>query len=117
MLVKDLLPGPAHGNPLEMAPMAGGGILFSAEHLIAGRELWISDGTGTGTNLLADVYQSPGTVGANPRSLVDRYGVPALEAACRRALGFELVNVHRLERIVLRGLDRDEADAPSAGGR
>jgi transposase len=49
--------------------------------------------------------------------LVDRYGGLALEAACRRALGFELVNVHRVEQIVLRGLERDEADAPPAGGR
>ena len=48
--------------------------------------------------------------------LVDRYGVPALEAACRRALGFELVNVHRVEQIVLRGLDRDDtAPGPPEG--
>lgn len=49
--------------------------------------------------------------------LVDRYGVPVLEAACRRALGFELLNVHRVEQIVLRGLDRDAAAPAPAPGR
>lgn len=43
--------------------------------------------------------------------LTDKYGIPALESACRRALGFELINVHRVERIVLRGLDRAEDGA------
>ncbi len=48
--------------------------------------------------------------------LVDKYGAPALEAACRRALGFELINVHRVEQIVLRGLDRDDdGTAPQQG--
>ncbi len=40
--------------------------------------------------------------------LVDKYGARALDAACRRALGFELINVHRVEQIVLRGLDHDD---------
>ena len=43
--------------------------------------------------------------------LVDKYGIPALESACRRVLGFDLINVHRVERIVLRGLDRAGDDA------
>jgi hypothetical protein len=42
--------------------------------------------------------------------LVDKYGARALDAACRRALGFELINVHRVEQIVLRGLDHDDDD-------
>ena len=28
--------------------------------------------------------------------LVDKYGAPVVEAACRRALAFELINVHRV---------------------
>jgi transposase len=45
--------------------------------------------------------------------LADKYGAETLDAACRRALGFELINVHRLEQIVLRGLDRTgEGDPP-----
>jgi hypothetical protein len=43
--------------------------------------------------------------------LTDKYGAQVLDSACRRALGFELINVHRVEQIVLRGLDRDDEDA------
>lgn len=46
--------------------------------------------------------------------LADKYGARTLDAACRRALGFELINVHRVEQIVLRGLDRDDEDTASA---
>lgn len=49
--------------------------------------------------------------------LVDRYGAEPLEAACRRALGFELINVHRVEQIVLRGLEHsDDADGTPTQG-
>jgi transposase len=34
-----------------------------------------------------------------------KYGFPRLDAACRRALAFDLVNTKRLERIVLHGLE------------
>jgi transposase len=49
--------------------------------------------------------------------LVDKYGASALESACRRALGFDLINVHRVERIVLRGLDRAQDGATTAQPR
>lgn len=51
--------------------------------------------------------------------LADKYGARTLDAACRRALGFELVNVHRVEQIVLRGLDRDDdgASTPPSQGK
>jgi transposase len=39
--------------------------------------------------------------------LAQRYGRPRLEAACRRALAFELINVRRVEAIVREGLDSD----------
>ncbi len=47
--------------------------------------------------------------------LVDKYGAQALDSACRRALGFELINVHRVEQIVLRGLDHDDDEAAPRG--
>ena len=43
--------------------------------------------------------------------LTDKYGTQVLDSACRRALAFELINVHRVEQIVLRGLDRDDEDS------
>jgi hypothetical protein len=46
--------------------------------------------------------------------LGQRYGFERLDAACRRALAFELFNVKRVEQIVIAGLDR--ADAPRAQG-
>lgn len=47
--------------------------------------------------------------------LSDKYGAETLDAACRRALGFELINVHRLEQIVLRGLEHAGDEAPAPG--
>jgi hypothetical protein len=49
--------------------------------------------------------------------LVDKYGAQALDSACRRALGFELINVHRVEQIILRGLDRDDEETAITQGR
>ena len=37
--------------------------------------------------------------------LCDKYGAERLDQACRRALAFELINVRRVERIVLQGLE------------
>ena len=36
--------------------------------------------------------------------LADKYGAERVDAACRRALGFDLDNVHRVERIVVQAL-------------
>lgn len=45
-------------------------------------------------------------------SLATRYGAPRLEAACARALRFDLVDVHRLERILQQALEQvDDSDA------
>lgn len=46
--------------------------------------------------------------------LVDKYGAPRLDQACRRALAFDLVNTKRLERIVVHGLE-PPGDAPVPG--
>jgi len=45
--------------------------------------------------------------------LANRYGRGRLDAACRRALAFDLLNVRRVETIVKQGLDAARAEAPS----
>ncbi len=49
--------------------------------------------------------------------LVQRYGALRLEAACRRALYFELFNVRRVEQIVKHGLDQRALDATELPGQ
>jgi len=45
--------------------------------------------------------------------LTDKYGTGAVESACWRALSFDLINVHRLEQIVLRGFDAGPDPSPT----
>lgn len=47
--------------------------------------------------------------------LVDRYGPERLEAACRRALAFELIKVGRLESIVRHAIDTESKSDEPAG--
>jgi len=49
--------------------------------------------------------------------LANKYGRPRVEAACRRALYFELFNVRRVEEIVKHGLDRRDPDAAEPRGQ
>jgi transposase len=44
--------------------------------------------------------------------LADRYTAERLDAACARALGFDLVDVRRLERIVMLALEQADRPAP-----
>lgn len=46
--------------------------------------------------------------------LVDKYGVARVEAACRRALAFDLVNVRRLETMIEHALDADAETGASS---
>lgn len=55
-IVKDINPG--DGNPGSITPFAGG-VIFRANDGDAGDELWISDGTPEGTNLLKDITDGP----------------------------------------------------------
>ncbi len=49
-------------------------------------------------------------------TLAERYGDARLEAACARALRFDLVDVYRLERILQQALEQqDDSDAPIQG--
>ena len=44
--------------------------------------------------------------------LAERYTPERLEAACARALGFDLVDVRRLERIVVLALEHEDQPSP-----
>ena len=44
--------------------------------------------------------------------LADRYTADRLEAACARALGFDLLDVRRLERILVLALEHESQPAP-----
>jgi ELWxxDGT repeat protein len=55
--------GSLGSHPAELRPLADGRVLFAADDGAHGHEPWISDGTGAGTRLLADVApeaSSPG---------------------------------------------------------
>lgn len=47
--------------------------------------------------------------------LAERYGAARLEAACRRALRFELLDVYGVERILQQGLENDPTPDPVTG--
>jgi hypothetical protein len=47
--------------------------------------------------------------------LANRYGANRLDAACRRALDFDLVDVHRVQRILEQGLESDTTAEPVVG--
>jgi hypothetical protein len=47
--------------------------------------------------------------------LVHKYGAARVNSACRRALSFELVNVHRVERILQQALEASATPKPSSG--
>jgi hypothetical protein len=46
--------------------------------------------------------------------LAERYTPERLDAACARALGFELIDVRRLERILVLALEHEAQPAPPA---
>ena len=47
--------------------------------------------------------------------LAERYGAARLDAACQRALRFELLDVYGVERILQQGLENDPTPEPVAG--
>lgn len=69
----DLRTGPGSSDPRDFtvvaAPNSGGAgiVFFSANDGVAGRELWRTDGTATGTWMVADLV--PGSVGSLPSQL------------------------------------------------
>lgn len=65
----------------------GGSVLFGADDGVNGRELWITDGTSSGTRLVADLV--PGSEGSFPRYFT-ALGETVFFAALDAARGFEL---------------------------
>jgi hypothetical protein len=47
--------------------------------------------------------------------LAERYGAERLDAACQRALRFELIDVYGVERILQQGLEHDSTAEPITG--
>ena len=58
-------------NPAYLFPLAGS-VLFQANDAINGVELWLSDGTVTGTSMISDIAQGPS--GSNPRNFMEMDG-------------------------------------------
>ncbi len=74
-LVKDITPGsqvPAGSNPDSLWSFQGK-VVFTASEPSSGRELWITDGNGSGTRLLADFC--PGTCSSAPLPLGEAHSL------------------------------------------
>ena len=72
-LVKDINPSnDSDGNTYPSEPRdfteAGDKLYFTADDGEHGRELWVTDGTAEGTNLVKDLYPGGGSYGANSSS-------------------------------------------------
>ena len=65
-LLVDIYSG-SNSSEATFGPILNGKMLFSASTASAGNELWITDGTPTGTTLVKDIY--PGSNGGSPRNM------------------------------------------------
>jgi ELWxxDGT repeat protein len=59
-LLRDIRPGIQSGNSDEFVYLGSGIYILNGNDGIAGKELWISNGTTTGTQILADINPGPG---------------------------------------------------------
>ncbi|MFN4247600.1 MAG: ELWxxDGT repeat protein [Flavipsychrobacter sp.] len=64
----DINPGKSHSSPSAIV-IANGNMFFAATTATHGRELWMSDGTATGTKEVLDIYAD--TTSSNPQTLVE----------------------------------------------
>lgn len=72
-LIKDIVPGSTGSNPQWMT-VVGDKIFFTATTSEFGQELWITDGTESGTVLVKDIYE--GTIGS------ELFGLTSFEGKC-----------------------------------
>ncbi len=90
-LVKDIYPGALRNTPHGSLPSdllaVGGALIFWANDGSSGPELWRSDGTGSGTVKLRDIF--PGCLGSTPQG-IRGFGNVAWFYAPTPANGFEL---------------------------
>ena len=84
-LLKDVRPGIQSGNSDEFVYLGAGAYLLNGDDGVAGKELWISNGTTAGTHLLADI--NPGPVGSDPVGLIVFGGDIVLFGADNGAVG------------------------------
>lgn len=86
--VSDICFGAQSSNPVFLTPTSSG-IFFSADDCVHGRELWVTDGTPTGTRMVKDLATQAG-VGSDPSYLV-LYGAKIyFQAKADIAIGREL---------------------------
>ncbi len=74
-LIRDINPGPASSIPGAFRrrwASVNGTVFFTGDDGVHGRELWKSDGTASGTSLVADI--NPGPEGSDPGRLIDFNG-------------------------------------------
>lgn len=93
-------------------PHKGAYALRSVDHVVtAANRIGPSTGDFAGELLSGDCPWARLRSGQKLVRMADKYGADRVEAACRRALGFGLINVRRVERIIVQGLDaRKEPD-------
>ncbi len=65
-LIKDIYVGANQSNSALNGVAYGSGIIFTADNGINGSEIWFSDASVAGTNMIKDI--NPGTTGSNPLS-------------------------------------------------
>lgn len=72
ILLRDIYPGSPPSNPSSITTV-GNSVFFSAQTANEGEELWKSDGTELGTQIVRDII--PGTGQSNPRHLAEYNGL------------------------------------------
>jgi hypothetical protein len=112
-------PGGRHTDPADLPPERVASALRSPERL-GQQAAALGPAVGRFAARLLTGPGGPGTSvawaklrqGQKLLRLAARYGADRLDAACARALGFDLVDVPRLERILVLALDREALPAP-----
>lgn len=78
VLLKDINPA-GNSNPAYFTCLGNGKTVFTATDNVNGRELWITDGTTTGTRLVKDIYS--GIQSSNPSELIQLNGKVLFKAS------------------------------------